>query len=68
MDITLVRIHGIESELALGHLEKSLEAVEHVFSVSIDRQAGRACVEHAGADESLLLRAVSRQGFGAELL
>lgn len=58
-----IRIEGLGATAATSHLEKALEAVAKVDSVRMDTSAGRAIVEHHGADEQELLRALRAQGY-----
>jgi copper chaperone CopZ len=63
MPITTIRIEGLGATAATAHLEKALEAVAKVDSVRMDTAAGAAHVEHHGADEEELMRALHAQGY-----
>jgi universal stress protein A len=72
--ITRLRLPGIRHAIDFGHIEKALEAVPLVQSVTIDRQNETATVEHDGAAmeqlraaaRSVGLTVESREAVGAE--
>lgn len=66
MSITHLRIQGLRNVTAIGHLEKSLEAVPGVQAVRIDSTGEEAMVEHDGADPKLLIAAAAELGYRAE--
>jgi copper chaperone CopZ len=63
MSITCLKIEGLSDVVAVGHLEKSLEAVPGVASVEIDRTGEQAIVEHDGASPQKLQSAAADLGF-----
>ena len=58
---TNLRIEGMTCANCAVHVEKALEAVPRVESVSVRLEEG-ARVEHDGADEASLIRAVATAG------
>lgn len=47
------------------HIEKALESVSGVHSVTLNPAANEAIVEHDGADQDALTTAVKQQGYVA---
>jgi copper chaperone CopZ len=65
---TNLRIEGMTCANCAVHVEKALEAVPGVISVSVQLDKG-AHVEHAGVDEVSLKRAVAAAGaYNAEVI
>lgn len=58
-------IEGMGCEGCVAAVEKALRAVPGVRTVTVDLAAGRATVEHDGADRAALLRAVEKAGYDA---
>ena len=66
MTTTRLKINGMQCEACVAHVEKALEAVSGVQSVQVDLTAGQAIVQHEGADENAMLRAVAEEGYEAQ--
>jgi copper chaperone CopZ len=60
-----LEIEGMGCEGCVAAVEKALRAVPGVRTVAVDLAAGRATVEHEGADEAALVRAVEKAGYDA---
>jgi copper chaperone CopZ len=58
---TTIELEQLGEFAATSHIERALEAVDGVSSVSIDE--GRATVEHHGADLNELLEALRILGY-----
>jgi copper chaperone len=67
METAQLKITGMVCDACAGHVEKSLRGVSGVESVRVDRAAGQATVQHAGAEGSDLARAVADAGYEAEI-
>lgn len=57
-----IRVNELRPDLA-PHLEKSLESVPGVQSVSVEVGEGRVVVEHNDADREELAAAIREEGF-----
>lgn len=62
---TYLKIAKLNDATDAAHLEKSLEAVPKVTSVRIEPAENQAVVEHDGANEDELSRAVKQLGYVA---
>lgn len=58
---TKLKIKGMTNVASVAHIEKALEAVPHVTEASVIVGEG-ASIEHDGADEQKLIRAVAAAG------
>ncbi|BCX19199.1 MAG: hypothetical protein KatS3mg117_2881 [Geminicoccaceae bacterium] len=58
-------IEGMGCEGCVAAVDKALRAVPGVRAVAVDLEAGRATVEHEGADPTALVRAVEKAGYDA---
>lgn len=68
MATTTLRIQGMTCLNCVTHVEKSLRAVSHVKDVTVRQDEG-ATIEHDGANERELIRAVeARGGYKAEVV
>lgn len=65
MTTTQIKIAKLSDATDAAHLEKALEAVQHVQSVRVDPESNSAFVEHDGADPKELTEAVKRLGYPA---
>lgn len=65
---TVLKLPGIQSAPDLAQIEKALEAVPRVQSVTIDRGAETATVEHDGADRETLRAAARTLNLAPEFL
>lgn len=63
MTTTRLKIAKLSGASDLEPIEKALEAVPHVNSVTIDAEANEAVVEHDGANQDEITTAVKRQGY-----
>jgi copper chaperone CopZ len=58
-------IEGMGCEGCVAAVDEALRAVPGVRAVAVDLEAGRATVEHEGADPTALVRAVEKAGYEA---
>lgn len=65
MTKTHLKIAKLADATDTSHIEKALEAVPRVRSVTIDPAANEAVVEHDEADPQELTTAVKKQGYVA---
>ena len=65
--ITHVRLHGIRGAVDIAHIEKTLEAVQRVERVVIDRENEAATIEHTGASLDEIKAAARSLNLTAEL-
>jgi copper chaperone CopZ len=67
MSITRLKIAKLAGATDAEHIEKALESVPRVKSVTIDADANEAVVDHDGADDGELTTAVKQQGYIATI-
>ncbi|MCX7630762.1 MAG: heavy-metal-associated domain-containing protein [Geminicoccaceae bacterium] len=60
-----LEVEGMGCEGCVAAVEKALRSVPNVRAVTVDLKAGRAEVEHEGAELAALLRAVEKAGYQA---
>ncbi|HEY0946445.1 MAG TPA: heavy metal-associated domain-containing protein [Opitutaceae bacterium] len=65
MTTTHIKIAKLPAGVDTTPLEKALEAVPGVQSVTVDSDAHEAIVEHDAADPGQLTEAVKREGYPA---
>ncbi|HEX2102005.1 MAG TPA: cation transporter [Candidatus Synoicihabitans sp.] len=63
MTTTRLKIAKLASATDAAHIEKALEAVPRVASVTLDAEENQAVVEHDGADTDELRSAVRELGY-----
>ena len=61
--ISKLKIQGLRAAAENAHIEKTLEAVARVEAVTMEPENGLAVVEHSGADEGELKRALAASGY-----
>lgn len=64
---TTLKIEGMMCEGCVRSVKESLENTDKVTSVDINLKKGAATVEHDGASEESLIRAVVDAGFRASV-
>jgi copper chaperone CopZ len=67
MKTTQLNITGMTCSACVAHVEKALKSVPGVQSVAVDLAAGRAKVEHEGADEAKFREVIEEEGYEAEV-
>lgn len=65
MRTTHLKIAILDDATDTGHIEKALEAVPRVWSVTIDAAAHEAVIDHDDVDPQQLTAAVKNQGYSA---
>ncbi len=66
MHITELKVEGMMCEACVGHVTKALQAVPGVRDVDVDLAAGRATVQHEGAEVPALIEAINEEGYQAQ--
>jgi copper chaperone CopZ len=66
MQTTELKVEGMMCEACVGHVSKALQSVSGVRNVDVDLKAGRATVQHEGAETQTLVEAVSEEGYSAQ--
>lgn len=66
MDTITLRVEGMSCGHCVRAVTGALEAVPGVRGARVDLEAGRAEVEHDGADPEALVAAVMDEGYEAE--
>jgi copper chaperone CopZ len=60
---TLLKIAKLTSATDTAHIEKTLEAIPRVNSVTVEPDENQALIEHEGADEQELASALKQLGY-----
>ncbi len=66
MQTTELKVEGMMCEACVGHVSKALQGVPGVRDVDVDLAAGRATVQHEGAQIPALIEAVDEEGYQAQ--
>ncbi len=66
MQTTELKVEGMMCEACVGHVTKALQNVPGVRAVNVDLAAGRATVQHEGAQTPALIAAVDEEGYQAQ--
>ncbi len=66
MQTTELKVEGMMCEACVGHVTKALQNVSGVRDVTVDLKAGRATVQHEGAQTPALIAAVDEEGYQAQ--
>ena len=61
-----LKVEGMMCQACVGHVSKALQGVSGVRDVNVDLAAGRATVQHEGAETPALIKAVSEEGYEAQ--
>ncbi len=64
---TKLKIEGMMCEGCVSNVKKALESVPETIKVDIDLKKGLAVIEHDGASDDALIRAVVDAGFRASV-
>ena len=62
---TLLSVEEISCQNCVHHVKTALEAVPGVTSVNVDLDAGKATVEHEGADVNAMITTLDDAGYPA---
>ena len=66
METTELKVEGMMCNACVGHVTKALQNVPGVRTVHVDLKAGRAMVQHEGAQTPALIEAVDEEGYQAQ--
>ena len=64
---TELKVEGMSCQMCVGHVTRALSEVPGVKSSSVDLEAGRATVQHEGADVKMMIDAVEEEGYTASV-
>ncbi len=67
MQTTQLKVEGMNCVSCVTAVEQALEAVPKVKSVEVNLDGAMATVEHDGANEAELVRAVADEGYQASV-
>ena len=67
METTQLKVTGMMCEACVGHVKTALQELDGVNEVTVDLQAGRATVQHNGAQPAVMIEAVEEAGYEAQV-
>lgn len=63
---TVLKVDGMSCAMCVGHVTRALQGVSGVQSAQVDLGAGRASVQHDGADVKQMIEAIEEEGYEAQ--
>lgn len=65
---TKLKIRGMSCSACVTHVTNALHSVDGVQKAEVDLHAGEAVVHHGGASGDAMVKAVTEEGYEAEVL